>query len=65
MKLPSASLLLIHGNMFVLEGGSHLINIYEVFTEGWAQSLTPSFMSSFLGPNPLEKIIDSRKMQST
>ena len=65
MKHPSASLLLIHGNMFAPEGGSHLTNIYEVLTEGWAQSLTPSFMSSFLGPNPLEKFIDPRKMQST
>lgn len=44
-----------------LEGVSQLPDIYEVLTEGWACSRTPSFMSSCLGPTPLEKNYKSKE----
>ena len=61
MKLPSASLLLMHRNMSGWRGVSQLPDIYEVLTEGWAYICTPSFMSSCLGPTPLEKNYKSKE----
>lgn len=40
---------------------SQLPDIYEVLTEGWAYSCIPSFMSSCLGPSPLEKNYTSKE----
>lgn len=62
MKLLPASLLLIHGNMSGWRGGSsQLPDIYEVLTEWRAYSCIPSFMSSCLGPTPLEKHYRSKE----